>query len=1255
MRVGDLELVRLRRPQRLDRPEALRGLSDCCKLAPWRPLGDIRLLRDADRLERRHPRASSRASSARSAPTSCSTRYHEVEPRDRARAARALLPRGADARRCAASSARPPGEEDALARSLPAWQPFPEVPAALEEARARGWRLAILSNTDRDFIEASMARSACRSTWRSSPPRSARTSRRTATGARSSSATSRRPRRHVHVAREPLPRHRARRTSSACRPSGSTGSASSARPAADARAARPDRAGGRARRARPARDAPAARARRRSQDADARRRADRTPSSRRSRSRPSPRSASWWLAIDRRSTDSWLVHGRRRAARGGSGDAERAGATRLDLDGYVHPDLQGAGSARRSSTWLEEETRRRGSRARPVRTRLAARRRAPASCSTSGGYDDVRHFYGWRSSSTRPPEPAWPAGFDGLDVRAAARSASFHDGHEEAFADHWGHVDRAVRGVAGDASARPSCRSRALVYLVRDGDESRPPRSARTRASASAGSTRSACGGPGGGAGSGRAAPARLRRALRAAASGASGSASTRRTRPARRGSTSASACASPAQADVCEKRAVACVMSRLRARCPDCRTLHRGRDRARVRVPRLRARRSPPGSSACRAPGATGGEAMAEAAHLAAAVPRGGRRRGGHARRADARGRGRPARAAARPRRLLLRARRRGRGARRAPRAARRRLARRARRPEHAGELAVRQRVGDAAADAHRLRRGRRRSDVALVGARNLDPPEGEFIARAASAPARTASTRRSSGVDGVYVALDADVLDRASCRVVHAGAGRPHGSTTVEALLRRIAARRRPSSAPASPGSSRTRERRAARRACAPRSACNRAGRRPGLRSRCRWPADRRLDRAQGPPEPEPAGAEHPNTCPSCGSHYRDDELEQHLGVCPQCGHHFPRPARERGSRSSPTRAASSRRPTDLRSDDPLDFFDLRPYTERLAEAELKTGLGDAIVIGRAAIDGEPCELAVMDFALHGRLDGQRRRREVRRAPASSAAERGVPLVSVTASGGARMQEGILVADADAEDRVRGRGPARRALRDDQRDGAPDDRRRARELRDPRRRDRRRAGRADLVRRPARRPADDAREAARRLRPRRVEPALRPPRRDRPAARAAALRSPGCSGSSPMAGEAELPPARAAAAGSSSLPLLRGARLSGELERLQRQLDRIEARADRRGDLAARSSSRATRSGRTRSTTSSACSRTGSSCTATAAAPTTRAIVAGLGSFDGRTVALIGHQKGRDIKERTQRATSAWRTPRATARRCA
>ena len=97
------------------------------------------------------------------------------------------------------------------------------------------------------------------------------------------------------------------------------------------------------------------------------------------------------------------------------------------------------------------------------------------------------------------------------------------------------------------------------------------------------------------------------------------------------------------------------------------------------------------------------------------------------------------------------------------------------------------------------------------------------------------------------------------------------------------------------------------------------------------------------------------------------------------------------------------------DLRSDDPLDFFDLRPYGERLAEAELGTGLGEAIVIGRASVEGNACELAVMDFAFMGGSMGSAVGEKFARA-CDSAVEQGVPLVSVSASGGARMQEGIL-----------------------------------------------------------------------------------------------------------------------------------------------------------------------------------------------------------------------------------------------------
>jgi acetyl-CoA carboxylase carboxyl transferase beta subunit len=157
-----------------------------------------------------------------------------------------------------------------------------------------------------------------------------------------------------------------------------------------------------------------------------------------------------------------------------------------------------------------------------------------------------------------------------------------------------------------------------------------------------------------------------------------------------------------------------------------------------------------------------------------------------------------------------------------------------------------------------------------------------------------------------------------------------------------------------------------------------------------------------------PPSNGKRHPNTCPKCESHYRDDELEAAQFVCAHCGHHFSVPARKRIEQLADV-GTFVEEAADLRSEDPLSFFDLRPYAERLAEAELKTGLGDAMVIGQASIDGHPCELAVMDFAFMGGSMGSVVGEKFSRA-CDGAIERGVPLVSVAASGGARMQEGIL-----------------------------------------------------------------------------------------------------------------------------------------------------------------------------------------------------------------------------------------------------
>ncbi len=158
----------------------------------------------------------------------------------------------------------------------------------------------------------------------------------------------------------------------------------------------------------------------------------------------------------------------------------------------------------------------------------------------------------------------------------------------------------------------------------------------------------------------------------------------------------------------------------------------------------------------------------------------------------------------------------------------------------------------------------------------------------------------------------------------------------------------------------------------------------------------------------EPGSTNGPHPNTCPGCGSHYRDDELARTLRVCPQCGFHFSVRAHERVAQLADP-GSFEEEDAGLRSSDPLDFFDLRPYTDRLAEAELSTGLGDALVHGRASIESVPARLAVMDFSFMGGSMGSVVGEKFVRA-CDAAAEEGVTLISVSSSGGARMQEGII-----------------------------------------------------------------------------------------------------------------------------------------------------------------------------------------------------------------------------------------------------
>ncbi len=149
-------------------------------------------------------------------------------------------------------------------------------------------------------------------------------------------------------------------------------------------------------------------------------------------------------------------------------------------------------------------------------------------------------------------------------------------------------------------------------------------------------------------------------------------------------------------------------------------------------------------------------------------------------------------------------------------------------------------------------------------------------------------------------------------------------------------------------------------------------------------------------------------PTTCPKCESHFRDEEMVANARVCTNCGHHFPITARARLDHLS---GGSGWREiwTELRASDPLQFVDLEPYPDRARKAEQKTGLGEAVVVAELEVEGQPCVAAVMDFAFMGGSMGSVVGEKIARA-CDRSIELGVPLIAVSASGGARMQEGVL-----------------------------------------------------------------------------------------------------------------------------------------------------------------------------------------------------------------------------------------------------
>ncbi len=146
----------------------------------------------------------------------------------------------------------------------------------------------------------------------------------------------------------------------------------------------------------------------------------------------------------------------------------------------------------------------------------------------------------------------------------------------------------------------------------------------------------------------------------------------------------------------------------------------------------------------------------------------------------------------------------------------------------------------------------------------------------------------------------------------------------------------------------------------------------------------------------------------CEGCGAALYLPELERNLQVCPKCGHHRPIGARQRLlallDAGSATEIAAGIEP-----DDPLRFRDGKKYKDRLAAAQKKVGEKDALVAMRGTLHGRPLAACAFEFAFMGGSMGSVVGERFARAGEAALAER-MPLVCFSATGGARMHEGLL-----------------------------------------------------------------------------------------------------------------------------------------------------------------------------------------------------------------------------------------------------
>lgn len=151
--------------------------------------------------------------------------------------------------------------------------------------------------------------------------------------------------------------------------------------------------------------------------------------------------------------------------------------------------------------------------------------------------------------------------------------------------------------------------------------------------------------------------------------------------------------------------------------------------------------------------------------------------------------------------------------------------------------------------------------------------------------------------------------------------------------------------------------------------------------------------------------APAEKLFKCPRCSESCTADELEASSWVCPSCGYHSRISARQRLS-ITVDKGSFVEYDKDMTSLNPIDFPD---YEEKIAGLKEKTGLNEAVVTGECTIKGERCIIGIMDshfmMASMGSVVGEKVTRAFEKA-----AEKKLPLVLFTASGGARMQEGLV-----------------------------------------------------------------------------------------------------------------------------------------------------------------------------------------------------------------------------------------------------